>query len=62
MGDWAQWASTVYYGQFIWSQKCQKSHIPYLYNMDTSVKPTLGSVPVVSVLKRFDGTLFTGKH
>ena len=44
----------LYYGQFIWSQKCQKSYIPYLYNMDTSVKRTLGSVPLVSVLKRFD--------
>ena len=44
----------LYYGQFIWSQKCQKSYIPYLYNMDTSVKRTLGSVPLVCVLKRFD--------
>ena len=42
--------------------QCQKSYIPYLYNMDTSVKRTLGSVPLVSVLKRFDCTLFTGKH
>ena len=32
----------------------QKSYIPYLYNTDTSVKQTLGSVPLVSVLKRFD--------
>ena len=38
----------------IWSQKCQKSYIPYFYNTDTSVKRTLGSVPLVSVLKRFD--------
>ena len=45
------------YGQFVWSQKCQKSYIPYLYNTDTSVKRTLGSVPLVSVLKRFDSTL-----
>ena len=44
----------LYYGQFVWSQKCQKSYIPYLYNTDTSVKRTLGSVPLVSVLKRFD--------
>ena len=42
------------YGLFVWSQKCQKSHIPYLYNTDTSVKRTLGSVPLVSVLKSFD--------
>ena len=45
-----------YYGHFIWSQKCQKSYIPYLYNMDTSVKRTLGYVSLVSVLKRFDST------
>ena len=44
----------VYYGQFVRSQKCQKSYIPYLYYTDTSVKRTLGSVPLVSVLKRFD--------
>ena len=44
----------LYYGQFVWSQKCQKSYTPYLYNTDTSVKRTLGSVPLVSVLKRFD--------
>ena len=36
------------------SQKYQKSYIPYLYNTDTSVKRTLNSVPLVSVLKRFD--------
>ena len=48
----------VYYGQFLWSQKCQKSYIPYLYNTDTSVKQTLGSVPLVSVLKRFDCVFF----
>ena len=35
-------------------EKCQKSYIPYLYNTDTSVKRTLGSVLLVSVLKRFD--------
>ena len=46
--------SLIYYGQFVWSQKSQKSCIPYLYNTDTSVKRTLGSVPLVSVLKRFD--------
>ena len=40
--------------QTVWSQKSQESYIPYLYNMDTSVKQTLGSVPLVSVLKRFD--------
>ena len=44
----------LYYGQFVWSQKCQKSYIPYLYNTDTSVKRTLGSVPLVPVLERFD--------
>ena len=32
----------------------QKYFIPYLYNTDTSVKRTLSSVPLVSVLKRFD--------
>ena len=25
----------LYNGQFVWSQKCQKSYIPYLYNTDT---------------------------
>ena len=44
----------LYYGQFVWSQKCQKSYIPYFYTTDTSVNRTLGSVPLVSVLKRFD--------
>ena len=44
----------LYYGQFVWSQKCQKSYIPYLYNTDTSVNWTLGSVPLVPVLKWFD--------
>ena len=43
----------LYYGQFVWSQKCQKSYIPYLYNTDTSVKRTFDSVILVSVLKRF---------
>ena len=46
----------LYYGQFVWSQKCQKSYIPYLYNTETSVKRTLSSVILVSVLKRFDCT------
>ena len=41
-------------GQFVWSHKCQKSYVPYLYNTDTSVVRTIGSVPLVSVLKRFD--------
>ena len=42
----------LYYGQFVWSQKCQKSwYILYLYNTDTSVKQTLNSVPLVSILK-----------
>ena len=42
-------------GQFVWSQKCQKSYTPNLYNTNTSVKWTvIGSVPLVSVLKRFD--------
>ena len=44
----------LYYGQFVWSQKCQKPYIPYLYNTDTTVKRTLSSVPLVSVLKRSD--------
>ena len=44
----------LYYGQFVWAQKCQKSYISYLYNTDTSARWTLGSVPLVSVLKRFD--------
>ena len=44
----------LYYGQFVWSQKSQKSYIPYLYNTDTSIKRTIGSVPVMSVLKRFN--------
>ena len=109
----------LYYGRFVWSQKCQKSYIHYLYrvfsftwpaylqiycnkrkslhkkrvqlpgdwfrtptwppfhcfgtpiwppwrhvktlyNTDTSVKRILGSVPLVSVLKRFDS--ITLKH
>ena len=36
----------LYYGQFVWSQKCQKSYIPYLYNTDTSVKRTLGALSI----------------
>ena len=44
----------LYYAQFIWSQKSQKSYIPYLYSTDTSIKRTLGSVHLVSVLQRFD--------
>ena len=44
----------LYYGKFVWSQKSQKSYIPYLYKTDTSVKRTIGSVPLVSVLNRFD--------
>ena len=45
----------LYYGQFGWSQKCQNLYIPYsVYNTDTSVKRRLGSVPLASVLKRFD--------
>ena len=39
----------LYYRRFFWSQKCQKSYIPYLYNTDTSVKRTLCSGPLVSV-------------
>ena len=35
----------LYYGQFVCSQKCQKSYVLYLYNTD---------IPLVSVLKRFD--------
>ena len=34
-------------------RNAKKPHIPYLYNTDTSVKRTLGSVPLVSVLKSF---------
>ena len=41
------------------SQKCQKSYIPYPFNTDTSVKRTLGSVTLLSVLKRFDYTCLT---
>ena len=26
----------------------------HLYNTDTSVKPTIGSAPLVSILRRFD--------
>ena len=44
----------LYYRQFLWSKKCQKSFIPYLYDTDTSVNRMLGSVPLVSVSKRFD--------
>ena len=47
----------LYYGQFVWSQKCQKSHIPYLYNTDTSVKRAIGFIPLVSVLKKFECTV-----
>ena len=48
----------LYYGQFVWSQRCQKSYIPCLYNTDISVKRTTGSVPLVSILRRFDCNLF----
>ena len=41
--------TALYYGQFVWSQKCQKSYIPYLYNTDTSIERTLGSAPLVSI-------------
>ena len=51
----------LYYGQFIWSQKSQKLYIPYLYNTNTSVKWTLGSIPWMSVLKRFDCMYNTAK-
>ena len=37
---------------------CGEANIPYLYNTDTSVKRTIGFVPLVSVLKRFDCILF----
>ena len=33
---------------------CQKSYIPYFHNTDSSVKRKIGSVPLVSALKRFD--------
>ena len=52
----------LYYGQFVWSQERQKSYILYLYNTDTSVKRTLGFVPLVSLLKRFDCTHFKAKR
>ena len=39
----------LYHRQFVWSQKCQKSYIPYLFNTYTSVNWTLGSVPLASV-------------
>ena len=35
--------SLIYYGPFVWSQKSQKSYIPYLYNTDAPVKRTVGS-------------------
>ena len=38
------------------------TYIPYLYNTDTSVKRTLGSVPLVSVLKRFDSNIEDDHH
>ena len=50
--------TALYHGQFVWSQKCQKSNILNLYNTDTSVKRTLGSVPLVSILKRFNCSNF----
>ena len=50
----------LYYGQFVWFQKCPKSYIPYLYNTDTSVKREIGSVPLVFVLKRFDCIFYGG--
>ena len=31
-----EYSLTSHYGQFVWSQKCQKSYIPYLYNTDSS--------------------------
>ena len=34
----------------------------YLYNTNTSVKRTLGFVPLVSLLKRFDCTHFKAKR
>ena len=40
--------------------KCQRSYIPTSINMDTSVKQTLGSIPLLSVLKRFDCTCIAG--
>ena len=40
-----------YYGQIVWFQKCKKSYIPYFYNTDTSVKRTLGSVPLAAWLR-----------
>ena len=46
----------LYYGQFVWSQKCQKSFIPYLYNTDSSVRRTIGSVPLLSVWMVFTVT------
>ena len=51
----------LHYRQFVWSQERQKSYLLYLYHMDTSVKRTLGFVPLVSLLKRFDCTHFKAK-
>ena len=39
------------------SLKYQKSYIPYHLNTDTSIKRTLGSVPLVSISKRLDCNL-----
>ena len=39
----------LYYRQLSWSQQYQNSYNPY----DTSIIQTLGSVPLVSVLRRF---------
>ena len=32
----------------------KKPYLPYIYDTDTSLNRTLGSVPLVSVLKRID--------
>ena len=37
--------TSLYYGQFVWSQKCQNSYIPYLYNKDISLLRTVCLVP-----------------
>ena len=36
LGKKEEYSLTSHYGQFVWSQKCQKSYIPYLYNTDSS--------------------------
>ena len=46
--------TSLYYGQVRLVPEMPKSYIPCLYNTDTSLKRIIGSVPLVSILKRFD--------